>query len=152
MGRKRRSVQGGKPMQVKNSGYSEGAASHSSNIMKAWHPTKLSSKTDIDANLNTLRARSADQAINTPIGAAAISTSAMHTVGAELRVAPRIRYKILGLSDSEAREWERRTAIMRGNHSAERASWLIEIYWHVCYTVSKKTGATGRRLASFRRL
>ena len=40
-----------------------------------------------------------------------------------------------------------RTAIMRGNHSAERASWLIEIYWHVCYTVSKKTGATGRRLA-----
>ncbi|MBQ7477533.1 MAG: phage portal protein, partial [Selenomonadaceae bacterium] len=77
--------------------------------MKAWHPTKLSSKTDIDANLNTLRARSADQAINTPIGAAAISTSAMHTVGAGLRVAPRIRYKILGLSDGEARAWERRT-------------------------------------------
>ena len=40
-----------------------------------------------------------------------------------------------------------RTAITSDNHSDERVPWLIEIYWHVCYTVSKKTGATGRRLA-----
>ena len=98
-----------KNIDVKNSGYSDGGASHKSNILKSWNPTKLSSKADIDVNLTTLRGRSADQAINTPIGAAAISTSATHTIGAGLRLSPRIRYKILGLSDEEARNWNKRT-------------------------------------------
>lgn len=98
-----------KNIDVKNSGYSEGGASHKNNILKSWDPLKLSSKADIDVNLSTLRGRSADQAINTPIGAAAISTSATHTIGAGLRASPRIRYKLLGLTDKEAREWNKKT-------------------------------------------
>ena len=95
--------------QIKNTGYSEGGASHTSGILKAYHPVRASAKSDIDANLYTLRNRSADQAINTPIGAAAIQTSSMHTVGAGLKVFPKIHYLDLGLTHEEAREWNRRT-------------------------------------------
>lgn len=96
-------------MQIKNTGYSEGGASHTSGILKAYRPVRASAKSDIDANLYTLRNRSADQAINTPIGAAAIQTSSMHTVGAGLKVFPKIHYLDLGLTHEEARAWNRRT-------------------------------------------
>ena len=96
-------------MRVKNTGYSEGGASHTSGILKAYHPVRASAKSDIDANLYTLRNRSADQAINTPIGAAAIQTSSMHTVGAGLKVFPKIHYLDLGLTHEEARAWNRKT-------------------------------------------
>ena len=95
-------------MQIKNTGYSEGGASHTSGILKAYHPVRASAKSDIDANLYTLRNRSADQAINTPIGAAAIQTSSMHTVGAGLKVFPKIHYLDLGMTHEEAREWNRK--------------------------------------------
>ena len=95
--------------QIKNTGYSEGGASHTSGILKAYHPVRASAKSDIDANLYTLRNRSADQAINTPIGAAAIQTSSMHTVGAGLKVFPKIHYLDLGLTHEEARAWNRKT-------------------------------------------
>ena len=94
--------------QFKNSGYSEGGASRSSNILKSYLPLRLSAKSDIDANLPLLRNRSADQAINTPVGAAAIQTSAIHTVGAGLKVFPRIRYLELGISHEEARAWQKK--------------------------------------------
>ncbi len=95
--------------QIKNTGYSEGGASYTSGILKAYHPVRASAKSDIDANLYTLRNRSADQAINTPIGAAAIQTSSMHTVGAGLKVFPKIHYLDLGLTHEEARAWNRKT-------------------------------------------
>lgn len=94
--------------QIKNSGYSEGGASRTSSILKTYLPTRLSAKSDIDANLPLLRNRSADQAINTPIGAAAIQTSAIHTIGAGLKVFPRIRYLDLGISHEEARAWQKK--------------------------------------------
>jgi len=94
--------------QFKNSGYSEGGASRTSNILKSYLPLRLSAKSDIDANLPLLRNRSADQAINTPVGAAAIQTSAIHTVGAGLKVFPRIRYLELGISHEEARAWQKK--------------------------------------------
>lgn len=94
---------------VKNSGYSEGGASRTSSILKTYLPVQLSAKADIDANLPLLRNRSSDQAINTPIGAAAIQTSTIHTIGAGLKVFPRIRYMDLGLSHEEARAWQKKT-------------------------------------------
>lgn len=94
-------------MPVRNSGYSEGGASVTSNILKAWHPWKLSSKSDIDMNLRTLRNRAADEAINTPIGAAAIYASATHAIGTGLSLFPRPNAKLLGLTPEQAREWTR---------------------------------------------
>lgn len=106
MGKKKRAAADN--ARIVNSGYADGGASHSSNILKAYNPVKASAKADIDANLFTLRNRSSDQAINTPVGAAAITTSAMHTIGAGLKVFPRVRYLELGISKEEARAWNRK--------------------------------------------
>ena len=92
----------------RESGYSDGGASLTKDALKSWRPKRYSAKSDIDANLTTLRNRAADQAINTPIGSAALVTSVMHTVGAGLKVFPRIPYKFLGLTAEEARAWERK--------------------------------------------
>lgn len=94
--------------QIKNSGYADGGASRTSSILKSYLPIRSSARADIDANLPLLRNRSADQAINTPIGAAAIQTSAIHAIGAGLKVFPRIRYQELGLSHEEARGWQKK--------------------------------------------
>ena len=94
--------------QIKNSGYSEGGASRTSSILKSYLPIRSSARSDIDANLPLLRNRSEDQAINTPIGAAAIQTSSIHTIGAGLKVFPRIHYQELGLSHEEARSWQKK--------------------------------------------
>lgn len=102
------SPKGESQARFKNSGYSEGGASRSSNILKSYLPLRFSAKSDIDANLPLLRNRSADQAINTPVGAAAIQTSAIHTVGAGLKVFPRVRYLELGISHDEARAWQKK--------------------------------------------
>ena len=105
-----RTPTGKQNIHVQDSGYSEGAASHSRSIMKGWNPLQSSANADIGANLFTMRNRSADQAINTPLGAAAISTSSTHTIGAGLRAFPRIKYKMLGLTAQQAREWNKRAA------------------------------------------
>lgn len=96
---------------IRNSGYSEGGASLESNVLKQWRPKRLSAKSDINTRLDLLRSRAADQAINSPVGAAAIQTSALHAVGAGLKVFPRIKYKLLGISAAQAREWARKTAM-----------------------------------------
>lgn len=93
---------------AQNSGYSEGGASHNNKSLKGYNPRKLGYKADIGANLSTLRDRSADLAINTPVGTAAINTSTTHTVGAGLNVFPRPKFQILGISAEEARAWARK--------------------------------------------
>lgn len=93
---------------IENSGYSGGGANLQSNILKSWFPVKLSSKSDIDRNLLTLRNRASDEAINTPIGAAAIGTSTLNAVGTGLTLFPRLKCRILGISPDEGREWSRR--------------------------------------------
>lgn len=108
--KRNRKVRGIRDAPTRNSGYSEGGASTQKDSLKAWHPLRLSAKSDIDANLNILRNRSADQAINTPIGSAAIVTSVMRTIGVGLRLFPRLPHKFLGISAAEARDWARKTA------------------------------------------
>lgn len=93
---------------AQNSGYSEGGASHNNKSLKGYNPKKLGYKADIGANLSTLRDRSADLAINTPVGTAAINTSTTHTVGAGLNVFPRPKFQILGISAEDARAWARK--------------------------------------------
>lgn len=93
---------------AQNSGYSEGGASHNNKSLKEYNPRKLGYKADIGANLSTLRDRSADLAINTPVGTAAINTSTTHTVGAGLNVFPRPKFQILGISAEDARAWARK--------------------------------------------
>ena len=91
MAKKRVAAKGKTEMNVVDSGYSEGGASTTSNILRAWNPQKLSSKSDIDWNLKTLRNRAADEATNTPVGAAAVYSSVTHAVGTGLQLFHELR-------------------------------------------------------------
>lgn len=95
---------------IKASGYSNGGASSRKGSTKAFFPVKSSPQADIDMNLDLLRARASDLAINTPLGQAAIDTSVTNVVGAGLHVSPLPDMRILGLTSEEARDWSRTTA------------------------------------------
>lgn len=94
---------------IKNSGYSNGGASLSKKTLKSWLPSHYSAKSDIDANLSTLRDRAADLAINSPIGSAAIKTQMTGVINAGLKIFPHVNGEILGLTADEARDWNRKT-------------------------------------------
>lgn len=104
-------LQGKDKRTVKNTGYDGGGASRTTGVLKAWNPVKSSAKSDINANLDILRNRASDQAINTPVGSAAIATTTQYTVGAGLRVFPKVKYQMLGISPEEAEEWNKKAAI-----------------------------------------
>lgn len=101
---------GVKKLNIKNTGYDGGGASRTSGVLKAWNPIKSSAKSDINAHLDILRSRAADQVINTPIGSAAIATTTQYTVGAGLKVFPKIKYKILNMEPDEAEEWNKKAS------------------------------------------
>lgn len=97
--------------QVKNSGYNNetGGASLTNKHLKEYLPRHYSAKTDIDFNLNILRNRAADLAINSPVGAAIIQTMVTNVIGTGLKLFPRINSKALNISPDAAREWCRNT-------------------------------------------
>lgn len=102
---------GGKAPSVQSSGYSHGGASFEKNTLKSWAPQHYSAKSDIDFNLQTLRARSADLALNSPLGAAAISTMTQGALSSGLKLYPKPKFKELGLTAEQAREWSRKVAL-----------------------------------------
>lgn len=105
-----RRIAGVKKLNIKNTGYDGGGASRTSGVLKAWNPIKSSAKSDINAHLDILRSRAADQVINTPIGSAAIATTTQYTVGAGLKVFPKIKYKMLDMEPDEAEEWNKKAS------------------------------------------
>lgn len=95
-----------KMMDIVNSGYDEGGASHTKKSMRGWTAIVGSPKDDIDVNLPTLRARSRDLFMNAPLGTSALRTSKTNVIGPGLKLKPRIDAKLLGLTDDQADEWE----------------------------------------------
>lgn len=93
----------------KNSGYSSGGASLIKKTLKSWLPRHFSAVSDIDRNLETLRARSADLYLNSPIGHAAIATMVSGVVNEGLKLFPRLNHTALNLSVEQARAWESKT-------------------------------------------
>ena len=92
-----------------NTGYSSGGASLTKQALRGYNPIQSSPQSDIDSNLNILRNRSYDMAINTPIGRGAIETSRSYVIGAGLIPSPNIDFRTLGLNPDEAKEWKRKT-------------------------------------------
>lgn len=88
-----------------NSGYSHGAASRRKKSMQGWDSTTRSPHEDIGKNLNLLRQRTRDLAMNTPIGAAAISRNTNNVIGAGLTLKCKINYRALGITQEEAKKW-----------------------------------------------
>lgn len=105
----RHPTKGRNTKKMMNSGYSEGGASKSKSTLAAYNPIKSSPQADVDVNLATLRARSSDLYCNTPIGAAVLNTPRNAVIGAGLKVSPKIDYEALGLTQEEAKEWQRNT-------------------------------------------
>lgn len=99
----------GKSPPVQNSGYSSGGASLTKKTLKMFLPTHYSAKEDIDRNLRTLRDRAHDLVINSPVGAAAVNAQSTNVIGAGLKVFPRIKHSVLGVTPEYAREWSRHT-------------------------------------------
>lgn len=99
----------GKSPPVQNSGYSSGGASLTKKTLKMFLPTHYSAKEDIDRNLRTLRDRAHDLVINSPVGAAAVNAQSTNVIGAGLKLFPRIKSDVLGLTPEYAREWSRHT-------------------------------------------
>lgn len=92
-----------------NSGYSDGGASTDKRWAKGYNAESFSPQQDIDENLKTLRERSRNLEMNTPLGAATINTITTKTVGTGLYLKSCIDYEFLGLTQEEAEAWERHT-------------------------------------------
>lgn len=92
-----------------NSGYDEGGASHTKSSMRGWNASSKSPQEDIDRNLNTLRQRSRSLMMSAPLAVSALKTNRTNIVGTGLRARPTIDRKVLGLSDEEAKQWEKKT-------------------------------------------
>lgn len=93
-------------LNILNSGYSNSGASHSKKSMIGWRSAGGSTKEDIDDNLPTLRERSRDLYMNTPIATGALKTIRTNVVGAGLRLNSQIDYEVLGMTQEEANAWE----------------------------------------------
>ncbi len=92
-----------------NSGYDESGASHTKNSMKGWNASSKSPQEDIDRNLHTLRQRSRSLMMSAPIAVSALKTNRTNIVGVGLKARPTIDREVLGLSEDEAKEWEKKT-------------------------------------------
>ena len=104
-----RKVRNKNPAPVKNSGYSDGGASFKKKALQTWRPMHLSAKSDVEMNFETLRSRAHDLATNSPVGSAAVNTSATNVINTGLKLFPRPDGKLLNLSVEEIREWNKQT-------------------------------------------
>ncbi len=93
--------------EFRNSGYSEGGASRKKKSMKGWTANSKTPQEDIDLNLNLLRQRSRDLAMNAPIAVSALKTNRTNVVGAGLKLKCKIDFKYLGLTQEQTDEWEK---------------------------------------------
>src|SRR5699024_12255401 len=94
----------GQMKRVANTGYSEGGASYVKKSLKGMTGLSSSHQMDIDANLITLRNRSRELYMTSPIAASAIKTSRTHVVGSGLHLKARVDADFLGLTADQADE------------------------------------------------
>ena len=92
----------------RSSGYGNSGASHTKRAFRDWFTEALSPDEDITRNLPTLRARSRDLYMSTPLAAGAIKTITAGVVGSGLMIHPHIDRETLGLTDEQASEWEKK--------------------------------------------
>ncbi|BAQ11456.1 portal protein [Bacillus sp. OxB-1] len=95
-----------KQLGLLNSGYSNSGASKRKKSMLGWIFKGGSVKEDIEDNLDTLRERSRDLFMNTPLATGSLKTMRTNIVGAGLRLNAQVDYEFLGITEEEADEWE----------------------------------------------
>ncbi len=95
-----------KRLNIMNTGYSNSGASRRKKSMLGWLFKGGSTKEDIDENLDTLRQRSRDLYMNTPLATGALKNIRTNVVGGGLVLNARIDHEFLGLTEEEADVWE----------------------------------------------
>lgn len=103
---------GKKETQIANNsghGYGRHGASHAKKSLIGWITSGKSADEDIVENIETMRARSRDLFMGAPLANGALKTMRTNVVGSGLSLNSQIDARLLGLSDEEAREWERNT-------------------------------------------
>lgn len=91
------------------SGYGNHGASHAKKSLLGWLTRGLSADEDIVDNIETLRARSRDLYMGSPIATGALKTVRTNVVGSGLALNSQIDAGFLGLSEEEAQAWETNT-------------------------------------------
>src|SRR5690554_3587619 len=94
---------------IKNSGYGESGGSHKRKSLLGWLARSKSPQDDIDPHLHTLRQRSRDLFMSSPLGRSAIGTKKTNTIGTGLMLKSRVDFELLGLNREEAQAWEKNT-------------------------------------------
>lgn len=92
-----------------NYGYGEAGASYSRRALKGFNAVSGSPQQDIDPNNMTLRQRARMLYMGAPIATSAIKTNRTNVIGRGLFLQSRIDREALGLSQDEAREWQKKT-------------------------------------------
>lgn len=93
----------------KNSGYSEAGASYSKRALRSFNPTSAAPNEDIDYNNQTLRERSRNLYMSSPIAASALKTNRTNVIGQGLILKSQIDKEILGISPETALNWQKHT-------------------------------------------
>lgn len=90
-------------------GYSEGGASLTRRSLRGFVPASGSPNEDINDNASTLRQRSRMLYMAAPLATSAINTNRTKAVGTGLVLRSAIKRDVLGLSEQQAKAWQRKT-------------------------------------------
>ena len=91
------------------SGYGDAGASKIKRALKGFVARSASPKEDIDLNNYTLRQRGRMLYMASPVASAAINTNRTKVVGTGLRMKCAVDRSILGISEEEAKIWQKKT-------------------------------------------
>lgn len=92
---------------IQNSGYDQHGASKKKKSLLGWNSKGASPDEDIIENIETLRDRSRDLFMGSPLATGALKTIRTNVIGSGLKLNSRIDYEYLGLSQDEAEQWEK---------------------------------------------
>lgn len=92
-----------------NSGYGKHGASYAKKSLIGWLTRGMDADADIVDSIETLRARSRDLYMGSPIATGAIKTVRTNTVGSGLALAAKPDADFLGMTPEQALEWKRNT-------------------------------------------
>lgn len=91
-------------------GYGRHGASYAKKSLLGWITSGRSADEDIVDNIETLRNRSRDLYMGAPLATGALKTMRTNIVGSGLALNPQIDAEFLGLTEEQARAWEKVTA------------------------------------------
>ena len=96
--------------------------------LRAWRPGGGSAQADISTDLPMLRDRTRDAVRNAPVATGTVANSVSAIVGTGLACNPGINYKVLGITEDQATEWNSDTGdrfdVWASSTDSDVAEWV----------------------------